>query len=159
MKYALIFLVGCGSSGVSPCVTDCGLNVTSKSGALYFACSDYQALERNAVQELPVPLCTALRGVTAWEMPGFTTDLGPVKAAGWAECDYQRFFFHTGDGYVLPGDPLPLRLVQQTAFVHEAAHIAQNCDAPRPVDPGLDISHANWGRAGIYDAIDRANRR
>lgn len=43
---------------------------------------------------------------------------------------------------------------RRNALAHEFAHTLQRCDAPLPVDLGLDGDHANWNRDHIYDAIE-----
>lgn len=41
-----------------------------------------------------------------------------------------------------------------SSLAHELVHIAQDCTATWPIDPGLDVDHANWRRDGILDAIN-----
>jgi hypothetical protein len=48
---------------------------------------------------------------------------------------------------------------RETALAHELVHAGQQCNSPAPIDPGLDESHANWLRDGIYSALEVSNRR
>ncbi len=43
------------------------------------------------------------------------------------------------------------------ALAHELMHVVQDCAAVQPVDPGLDVDHANWTRDGLWTAIDNVN--
>jgi hypothetical protein len=141
------------------CTTPCGLSVAAENRKPQFACDDYVRVESALVAEVPsLPVCRALRGSVAWELPGFTSVLGSRKVSGWTECNLSRFMFHTGDGFIYEDrDPAFLRRGWNTAFAHEALHLAQGCRAPLPVDEGWDEGHANWVRDGLFDAVERAN--
>ena len=162
MKWAPSLLAAAcvASAPANFCTTPCGLSVAAENREPQFACDDYVRTERALVAAVPsLPVCRARRGSIAWELPGFTSTLGGRKVSGWTECDMNRFMFHTGDGYIFEDrDPAFLRRGWDTAFAHEAVHLAQGCRAPLPVDEGWDEGHANWVRDGLFDAVDRANR-
>jgi len=109
--------------------------------------------------------CREFAGVTAWELPGFSTKLGTrgdgkeIWAAGWTECDNRRVSFHAGDGFMFKDDQTRLRNAWNTAYIHEFIHIAQRCFSPNPIDPGQDDAHSNWTRDGleqdVYDVINK----
>lgn len=157
----LLFASGCGVVSQNPvfCQTPCGLSIAAANRKPQFSCEDYAKLEAAAVASIPLPICAAFRGAMAWEMPEFSTVVGGVNAAGWTECDHSRFLFHTGNGYLFKDDFSHPRAVWQTAFAHEAVHLAQGCDAPLPVDEGWTEAHANWVRDGLFNAVEWANRR
>lgn len=157
----LIVLAGCGTAVQSPyfCQTPCGLHIAAANHQPQFSCEDYAKLERAMVETIPLPICRAVKNQLAWEMPGFSSKIGTANAAGWTECHYNRFSFHTGNGYLFKDDYSRTRAVWQTAFAHEAVHMAQNCEAPLPVDEGWDEGHANWVRDGLFNAVEWANRR
>lgn len=161
MRLALLLLAGCGTATQNPyfCQTPCGLHIAAANHQPQFSCEDYAKLERAMVETIPLPICRAVKNQMAWEMPGFSSKVGGVNAAGWTECHYNRFSFHTGNGYLFKDDYSRTRAVWQTAFAHEAVHMAQNCEAPLPVDEGWDEGHANWVRDGLFNAVEWANRR
>jgi hypothetical protein len=157
-----VMAAGCGQSQDPVfCTTPCGLSIAAENRKPQFACDDYTKVEAALVDTLPqMPVCRQMRGNIAWELPGFTSILGGRKVAGWTECNMNRLMFHTGDGFVFEDrDPTFLRRAWNTAFAHEAVHLTQGCDAPLPVDEGWDVGHANWVRAGLFDAVEAANRR
>jgi hypothetical protein len=154
----LVMLTGCAVTD-SPvfCTTPCGLGVAATNRTPQFACEDYMLLEALLVSASPLPTCQTLAGAVAWELPGFATQLGDIKAAGWTECYNRRFLFHTGDGLLYPDDSTQQRRAWQTAFTHEAVHLSQGCQTPPPTDPGTDLAHSNWNRAGLYGLINKVN--
>lgn len=158
---ALLLLAGCGAATQNPffCATPCGLHIAAANHQPQFSCEDYTKLEAAIVKEIPLPVCRSFKGVMAWEMPGFSSNIGGVNASGWTECSLARFSFHTGNGYLFKDDFSRPRAVWQTAFAHEAVHVAQGCEAPLPVDEGWTEAHANWVRDGLFNAVEWANRR
>ena len=161
MRLAFLLMAGCGAAVQSPafCQTPCGLSIAAANRQPQFSCEDYTKLEAAIVKEIPLPVCRSLKGVMAWEMPGFSSNIGGVNASGWTECSLARFSFHTGNGYLFKDDFSRPRAVWQTAFAHEAVHVAQGCEAPLPVDEGWTEAHANWVRDGLFNAVEWANRR
>lgn len=159
---ALLLLAGCGVATQNPyfCMTKCGLGVAATNRIPQFPCEDYRRIEDALAAALPnLPVCRSLYGSSAWEMPGFSSVVGGANAAGWTRCEESRFFFHTGNGYLFKDDYSRTRAAWQTAFAHEAVHLAQGCDAPLPVDPGWNEAHANWVRDGLFNAVEWANWR
>lgn len=45
------------------------------------------------------------------------------------------------------------------SYAHELAHVLQRCDPPAVIDEGLEKTHSDWYRDGIYAAIDHAQER
>lgn len=41
--------------------------------------------------------------------------------------------------------------------LHELHHVQQRCVATPPLDPGVDASHADWVRSGVYKKIEAAS--
>lgn len=113
--------------------------------------------------------CREFAGVTAWELPDFSTKLGvrpdgrEIWAAGWTECEMRRVSFHTGNGFMFKDDTERQRKAWHTAFTHEFIHVAQKCFSPNPIDPGQDDSHSNWTRDGleriVYDVQGRMEQK
>lgn len=94
--------------------------------------------------------CHEFAGMTAWELPGFSTELSKgFWAAGWTECDMNRISFHTGDGFMFKDDQTTKRMAWHTAYVHEFIHAAQRCTSPMPIDADQNESHSNWSRDGL----------
>lgn len=69
-----------------------------------------------------------------------------VRVGGWCSCRARVIVVGT------PGDGVWAR----SALVHELFHAMQGCDAPLPVDDGLDADHANWHRDGLFAALESA---
>ena len=73
---ALILLTGCGVATQNPyfCMTKCGLGIAATNRVPQFPCEDYRKIEDALADMLPgLPVCRALYGSSAWEMPGFST--------------------------------------------------------------------------------------
>lgn len=161
MRLALLcaLVSGCGTAVQNPtfCRTECDLFVAATNRVPQFPCEDYQRITSLALADphMPTLACLRLRGVIAWEVPGLSSVVGGVKAAGWAECWNNRFMFHTGDGRIFPDDVTRYRRAWDTAFIHEMIHIAQGCESPAPTDEGADPAHSNWVRDKLYDMPSR----
>ena len=169
---AIILLSACGSSESKTfCATPCGAFIAAANGTPQYPCSDYRKIESFLILELSDKIpnaCSRLSGLTAWELPGFSTRLGGTLggkeswASGWAECANRKVMFHTGNGYMFVDDYERKRNTWNTAFTHELVHAAQNCESPMPVDPGRDPSHSNWSRDGleksIFNVIERMEK-
>lgn len=168
LTIALTLAVSCGTEPIDRCVTHCGVHV-SAHGSLAYPCAEYRAAELALLQEIPSlsRACLNWSGVVAWEEPGESSVVGGVllpdggvgnaKVGGYSECWNGRLFFHSGDGVFKSSTNQ--RHAWHTAFPHELIHVAQWCDAPRPVDEGADPSHANWIRADLMNAPSRVVRR
>lgn len=151
-----LLTLACSPQARVVCVTSCGVAVASADDVRW-PCEEFDSIEQAALDDgaLPRGACETWRGITAWPLPGDTTqwhlpDGGTFDVAGWAECFERRVIFHEGDEW---------RRLWNTAYVHELTHIAQGCSAPLPVDDGADVLHANWFRAGLFDLTSRVGAR
>lgn len=163
-RVALMSLVvGCANTRpMEPrvfCVTECDMFIAAQNNAPIFKCEDYREAEALLRTRLNLPLCQKQPGVTVWEMPGFETPIGGIRAAGWSDCWVGQAFIHTGDGFVFTDrDPRFLRQgPEDTAFVHELVHIAQGCVAPVERSDPKNPGHENWDAEGYYTLIDHIN--
>lgn len=159
LSCAVLVLMSCGAA--KKCVTPCGMTIISETGNLVYTCEEYAVAEAAAANRLsPLPVCKYNSGSTAREMagdytyiPGVSASGAPIKdkipASGWTECWMLRISFHTRDGAYL---------LEESAFIHELAHLAQDCNAPLPIDEGQDFHHANWERDWIYRNIRKAEQ-
>ncbi len=155
-------LVACGSTEPNTrvfCTTPCGLSIAAANGSPQWQCEDYAALEQELIAQTKLPVCRANKGSVAWEMPGFSTVVGGIKASGWTECNLDRIMFHTGDGFVFSDrDARYMRRgPEDSAFTHELVHLAQGCVSPLPVDEGSNEGHSNWRRDGLFKLIEDVN--
>jgi hypothetical protein len=93
---AVASFTACGPSSNSVfCETTCGAFVSAANRSPQYACSDYRKMETLLVLELSEKLpnaCREFAGVTAWELPGFSTKLG-TRGDGkeiWAAMDWPQ---------------------------------------------------------------------
>ena len=156
-------LVGCGTSNTLPvfCTTPCGLSIAAANRVPQFPCEAYVAMEAAMLQDSAVlpHSCDTWRGAVAWEMPGQNSVLSGVRVAGWTECFNRRFMFHTGDGVLQIGESSISRAAWDTAYVHEATHLAQRCASSPPIDEGADESLSDWHRLDLYNMPSRVRLR
>ena len=92
----------------------------------------------------PAQLCKRLHDIriTQEQVPVWK-DVYSRSLAGLTDCYQSEIFIGTGP-------------FESNAFAHELAHVAQNCNAPKELDPGRDPAHSNWDSSGIQEGIDMA---
>lgn len=160
--------VGCGPTTTYreptfSCRTPCGASIIAQNGYPVFSCDEYALVESLLVGEIADQFpdaCRSFQGVTIWEMPGWSTTTISGEYSGWTECWFARAFFHVNEGFVDKEKTNPNLPLGHTAYAHELIHLAQQCNAPLPIDPAptpelppMDVAHANWYRAGLAQAV------
>lgn len=112
-------------------------------------CEAFKDAENRAVRALSRSsdrrvqnVCNALYGYAFYVAKGPEwTSSQNIRVNGQTDCDHHAI--QVSNARPLDG-----------AMAHEMAHAAQNCKAYLPVDPGADVDHANWYRAGIFKILD-----
>lgn len=148
----LMLLAGCGGyTPVTRFVSHCGMKVQT-------------ALPRGvpngwggaAIDRLE-QLAVDAKLVECWQLEGYSLRLteGPFYTPG---ADY----LCDAVTHCPSVDPFDVRIDARwdkpEVLIHEFHHVAQNCQAPAPTDPGLMPMHADWDRSGANARISSAQR-
>lgn len=165
MKYwPLLFLAACAPG--RPEVGDCGVLVAGdyfdRFGPTWLTYPQLQqgvkAIVAEGVHSSDASLqntdqaCQRLSGYRVYTRQERAFLLNGKRVGGYTECWLKLIVVNS------PPVEDPAQW-QNTALAHELAHAIQGCEGVQPQDQGQDHYHANWGRDGIFDAINRANTK
>lgn len=150
ISVAALMLSGCAGNAPE-CVTSLGVQILGTIGEKPspYSCDDFEAVQADIMAELPE---SAINGIIWERVRGYRIMFHPEEkwevmgqmVAGRTWCP-PVYYIELGTS--------PHHLAW-TAFTHELVHAAQGCYAAPPTDPGMDVDHANWQRAGIYQATN-----
>jgi hypothetical protein len=145
MKPILLALLLTGCSTGPICITDYGMGFMGYPDGtppdVTWSCSRINDIESKMVDYMGD--YKLLKGYSIYLHPvdSWTDDFGR-RVGGYTACGTKQM--HIGLG--------------QEAIAHEIAHALQNCNAPLPIDDGMDIDHADWLRDRIYLQIEKVSR-
>ncbi len=148
----LIFMAAALACGHVPVSCPTRLGVTLVGTTDNWNCSDF---ERR--------VALALQALSASSDPRLSL---PVGNPNW------QLFIRPGDSFIVNGKEvigmtycnshqieLADRVWKRAALTHELAHVLQGCLPRSPYEGAPDLSHANWDRDGIWQALEVAREQ